>query len=236
MPYTKTILCLANSRKHTSSGRCVAGREIRQVGVGDWIRPVSPRATHEISEEERRFEDGTHPELLDLLTIQMTSHVPNQHQQENHEIDTGYYWLRTRKATWNETLAAVEQVNGPLWINAYSTYNGQNDQVPADQLPNLGRSLYLIRPENLRLVVSVDGAQVWESASQSARPTSPFPAIHYRIIVTDPIIENRRISRTSREHTMPDDTLVCASLGELHTDNYAYKLAAAIITPQRAGQ
>jgi hypothetical protein len=35
--YTKTIVCLANSRK-PPSGRCIAGREVTQTGFGNWIR------------------------------------------------------------------------------------------------------------------------------------------------------------------------------------------------------
>src|SRR4051812_9295660 len=45
MAVTKTIDCLANPRK--LSGRCLAGKEPSGSSVGQWIRPVSARATEE---------------------------------------------------------------------------------------------------------------------------------------------------------------------------------------------
>ena len=67
--YTKTILCLANSRK--LGGRCVAGREIGENGVGQWIRPVSNHGHGEVSEADRRFENGVDPMVLDIVEIPM---------------------------------------------------------------------------------------------------------------------------------------------------------------------
>ncbi len=83
MGYTKTIACLANSRKPPSGGRCVAGREVTPSGFGAWIRPVSVRPTQEISEEERRYQDGTDPQVLDVIAIQLASAQPQLHQKEN---------------------------------------------------------------------------------------------------------------------------------------------------------
>src|SRR5580658_3890257 len=39
MPETRTIVCLANSRR--LSGRSIAGKEILADGYGKWIRPAS---------------------------------------------------------------------------------------------------------------------------------------------------------------------------------------------------
>jgi hypothetical protein len=88
--YTKTIICLANSRKIT--GRCVAGKVTDGETIGEWIRPVSARQTGELSEEDRRFQNGTDPGLFDIVRIPMIEPRPNGFQTENHLIDDGYYW------------------------------------------------------------------------------------------------------------------------------------------------
>lgn len=48
--FTETMICLANSRK--TSGRCIAGKRLTDHL---WLRPVSSRITHEISEYDRRY-------------------------------------------------------------------------------------------------------------------------------------------------------------------------------------
>jgi len=45
------------------------GQDIRRRQVGAWVRPVSARASHEVSEEERRYETGEKAQLLDVVTI-----------------------------------------------------------------------------------------------------------------------------------------------------------------------
>ncbi|MDD5468010.1 MAG: hypothetical protein PHS96_09390 [Anaerolineales bacterium] len=156
MSYTKTIVCLANSRK-PPSGRCIAGLEANSTGFGAWVRPVSNRETQEISEEERRYKDGTDPKLLDVIKIKMIRPVPHLHQQENHLIDDGYYWMKKGIISWDGLLNAVEDPAGPLWINGYSSMYGQNDRIPDDLLNRLNRSLYLVRPDKLKLIIASEG-------------------------------------------------------------------------------
>lgn len=122
MSYTRTIVCLANSRKPPSGGRCIAGREFDGANFGAWVRPISARPTEEISEEERRYDNGQDPQLLEIITVPMSCPNPSGHQTENHVIDDGYYWERKGSITWTQLLGALDAPNGTLWTNNSSTY------------------------------------------------------------------------------------------------------------------
>ena len=98
---TKRIVCLANSRKW--SGRCIAGKEIQEDGrVGDWIRPVSDRDSQEVSEEERQYEDGSDPRVLDVIDVPILNAQPKDYQQENWLLDPEYYWNKIRRVTMDK--------------------------------------------------------------------------------------------------------------------------------------
>jgi hypothetical protein len=155
--YYKTIICLANSRKIT--GRCVAGKEITGNMIGGWIRPISARPTGELSEEDRRFQDGQDPKLLDVIRIPMVEARPNGFQTENHLINDGYYWTKKRTGNWNDLKAALDPIVTPLWNNSSSSYNGSNDRVEETLAKELGSSLRLIEVTDLKIVVAVEGAQ-----------------------------------------------------------------------------
>lgn len=226
----KTILCLANSRK-PPSGRCIAGREMRQGSFGDWMRPVSSRPSREISEEERRYENGIQPRVLDVISIQMTAPAPELHQQENQVIDDHFYWVRQRNVGWMELQQAVEQVTGALWQNGNSSSYGLIDRVQDQVLVRISRSLWLIRPEHLRIIVATEGAQFGDPRR---RVRAKFQAAgqSYLLAVTDPLIERDYLAQPNGEFPL-DDAVICVSLGEVF-HGFAHKLVAAVITPQRA--
>ena len=229
MGYTKTILCLANSRK-PPDGRCIAGRELNGTGFDTWIRPVSARPTRELSLRERRYHDGGDPSLLDVISIEMTGPQPWNHQQENHLIDVSRRWVKRGAMTWQGLQSAVEDVVGPLWLNGNSSYHGQNDRVAEDRIGEFTRSLYLIRTQRLRLVVATEDDL---PPRRRVRAQFEYCGHFYRLPVTDPFIEDSLLARDDVEIRV-SEAILCVSLGEpFH--GFAYKLAAAVMTPKRAG-
>src|SRR5262245_39731237 len=144
--YSKKIVCLATSRK--PGGRCVAGREILEGGLGGWIRPVSARSTAEINLEERQYENGGEPEILDILNIPMIGALSRVHQTENHMIDADYYWTKEGTLSWC-VLDNLLDPPGLLWSNGFSTYAGNNDRVPQSETPQFRDSLRLIKPDRV---------------------------------------------------------------------------------------
>ncbi|MFZ5441970.1 MAG: dual OB domain-containing protein [Myxococcota bacterium] len=231
MTYAKTIVCLANSRK-PPSGRCVAGRERHATTFGSWVRPVSERESREVSEEERRYEDGTDPQVLDIITIQMKRPLPHNHQQENHLLDDGYYWKKSGRLSWTDVLSAVDAPQGDLWANGYSTRHGCNDQVPESAIAGYTSSLYLVKPEDLRIVVGSDDNSPYPNRRR-VRAHFKLNGVEYHLVVTDPPVEREYFARNDGEYPI-SEAVICVSLAEPF-NGYAYKLAAAVITPERAG-
>lgn len=226
--YSKTILCLANSRK--MSGRCLAGKEISEGKIGEWIRPVSAREHEEISVHDRRFEDGHVPNLLDKISIPFLAAKPGTFQSENHLIAEDYYWKKTGTAAWAEVESALDKVSGALWVNGHSTQNGTNDQVPEQAAVKLKNSLLLVRPSKLDVSVGVEGG-VFGPAKRKVRTNFTLNQLPYSLSLTDALIEQKYLRGQNGSFPVKN-AILCISLGEVF-NGHAYKLAAALITPDR---
>jgi len=224
--YTKTIVCLANSRK-PPSGRCIAGKEILEGDYGGWIRPVSARLSGEVSEEERRYEDGQDPRVLDIIEVPMIAPAPLSHQVENHIIDADYYWRKTGELSWTRLTHLLDSPD-ELWLSGESTYYGINDRVREDIAAKLTGSLLLIKPDGLTLSVQTEGA-AFGNPRRRVRARFEYRGQGYSLIVTDPVAERTFLPKTDAEYSV-DDTYLCVSLAGVHTDGYCYKLVAAVIS------
>jgi hypothetical protein len=221
--YSKTIICLANSRKIT--GRCVAGKEIAGSKIDAWIRPVSERPAGELSEEDRRFENGQDPRLLDVIRIPMVEPRPHGFQSENHLIDDGYYWTKEREASLDELQAALDNVSGPLWDNSSSSTYGLNDRVEEAAANKLGSSLRLVEVKDLKIVVAVEGAE-FGNAKRRVRGLFTLNGAQYWLSVTDPVVERQYLAGKDGEFKV-GHAILCISLGEPY-GGYAYKLIAGL--------
>jgi hypothetical protein len=222
--YTKTIVCLANSWKRL--GRCVAGREITPEGFGGWIRPISARPDGELNDDEQRCTGGTDAALLDVVEIPFLRPQPEEYQRENHLIDPALCWTKRGAVTWNDLQAAVEDPAGPLWPNGHSSSHGLSDQVPVDLLAEQTRSLYLVRPERLEIVVMPEDVVAGPSRLR-VRAEFSLSGHDYRLAVTDPWVVDEYLAK-GQERTPVGEALLCVSLGEVY-HGCAYKLAAAVI-------
>jgi hypothetical protein len=227
MPATKKIVCLANSRKH--SGRCVAGKEVRADGYGKWIRPVSARPSAEISEEERRYENGVLPRVLDVIRILIIGATPQLYQSENYVIDAEYYWVKEDELSLSDVKQLIDKP-APLWTSNDSTYYGLNDRVKVDIAAKLSNSLMLIEPEELTIKVVTEGAE-FGNPRRRVRADFRHVGTNYSLIVTDPAAERELLAKANAEYE-PRGTYLCISLGEAHTDGSCYKLVATVIGKQ----
>lgn len=226
MSNVKRIICLANSRKYL--GRCVAGKEILTKGSGSWIRPVSARLSGEVSEEDRRYEDGSDPRVYDIIDIPLLKARPHLYQSENYLIDADMYWKKTGTISW-EDLKDLVDLPAPLWVNGDSSYNGVNDRVAMQVASQLDHSLVFIEPQELTIHVQLEGAD-FGNPKRKVRADFIHNGEHYRLAVTDPLAERAFFARDNGVYPL-QDAYLCISLGEEYQGS-CYKLVATILSKQ----
>ncbi|MBI5427046.1 MAG: hypothetical protein HZA02_02070 [Nitrospinae bacterium] len=228
MKYSKKIICLANSNRHNE--RCVAGKEALENGViNGWIRPISARPGAELSRQERCYENGVEPRVLDIINILILESKPHSHQTENHLIDHSARW--TKKGVWPwEDLEKIVDTPSTLWINDGSSYYGMNDRIPAEQASSLLGSLTLIKLKSLVIQVAIEGKE-FGNPRRRVRASFEYHNEYYDLVVTDPVVEEEFLARTDSNYPL-SDAYLCISLGEIY-EGYCYKLVAAVIRKPR---
>lgn len=223
MPGIKRLVCLANSRK--LHGRCVAGREWNGSEAGRWIRPVSDRADGEVSEYERQYEDGSDPQVLDVIDVPVLGARPRDHQTENWLLDPRYYWVKAGRISSFDLPALADPV-GPLWVDGHSTYSGRNDKVPMAVAGSVVDSLRLLHVARLRLVVCRPG-EAFGNNKRRVQGRFRHANREYALWVTDPVRERAYLAKLNGAYDIGACYLT-VSLGEPYEDA-CYKLIAAVI-------
>lgn len=178
-----------------------------------------------VSATEQVLDTGNAVKVLDVFRLRLLEPKPKHHQQENHLLDPDMQWTYVGRATWPQVRDAADSVNGPLWINGTSSYRGTNNQVPEADLPTLTRSLYLVKPENLRMWVGTGF-----TGKREDYVLFRLSGHDYGLKVTDSWVLQQY--DTKGVFAIPEAVL-CISLTPAW-QGYGYKLAAAVITPERA--
>lgn len=222
MPETKQIVILANSKKHWTSaehnGRCVAGTVWNDPLV--WIRPVSHRPGEEVSFYERKYDNGTEPQLMDVVEVPVINAKPSGHQRENWLIDPEEWWEKVDECGWDD-LSDSATHRGPLWTPGSASAQYENNRVPAHQISGITDSLRLIRVPRFE----VGARWVWGKKHVDGRFT--FDGIDYVMRVTDPWMEAEYWTKKSGWYDRGECYLTI-SLGESY-GGYFYKFIAGVI-------
>jgi hypothetical protein len=74
----RELVCLANSAK--LSGYCFAGIDL---ATGEWIRPIGSGEHGAITRREQIMDNGRTPQLLDVVSVRLTTRDPIPGQPEN---------------------------------------------------------------------------------------------------------------------------------------------------------
>ena len=201
MADVKQIVCLANSRK--LAGRCIAGREWTESGAGNWIRPVSKRDNQEVSEYERQYEDGSDPQVLDIVQVPVLEPKPDNFQTENWLLDDEYYWQKVGRLSQLELPKIVDPVE-PLWADGYSTYNGRNDKIPLESAGEVVSSLRFIRVPRLKLSVFAPG-EAFGNAKRRVQGQFDHAGSRYALWVSDPGYERTYLAKLNGTYDFGDE-------------------------------
>jgi len=218
----KTIICLANSRKNGES--CIAGKEIKNNQIGQWVRPVSGRLKGGITLEEQAYGIESYPKLLDVIRVPIIRVCPSVYQNENWLIEPKIRWEKTGSCNVS-CLEKLATKTGPLWINGYSSKNGENNYVPIDETKSFISSLILIDVDDLVLSISeFEGAR-------KLRGTFSLGKTVYDLPITDRSVESSYDHRRPGKYSLGRSYLTISLAQEFQGN--AYKLIAAII-PQNS--
>ena len=216
---------MANSYK--TGGTCIAGREVLQSAYGSWIRPVSSRATAEISVPEARYDNGSNPKVLDIIDVPLLDAAPQHHQTENHVIDTARRWIKVGELPRDAVTELVEH-RPTLWINSDRTKAGAFNCISQAEAATQRDSLVLIKPEDFAVEIA---SSTWDGRTKKTyRGHFTFNDVYYNLTITDPVVRDLFAAKDRGDYAVKDAYL-CVSLTEpFPQDGRCHKLVASVIS------
>ncbi len=144
------------------------------------------------------------------------------------EQDQG--WTKERTATLHEVRNALDVVDGDLWDNSSSSYNGVRDRVEVSLAEKSRSSLKLIEVDNFQISVDIEGA-AFGNAKRKVRGMFSLNGVQYSLAITDPAVERVYLASNNDAYNV-GKAILCISLGEPY-QGYAYKLIASVILPTK---
>lgn len=218
------MVVLANSKKH--GGYCMAGKALDAAGhIRGWMRPVTDVVEDGLSMRRTLCSDGRQAAVLDVVSQEWGPDVPALHQRENRLMGPAML-LRCGRVAWDDIPTLADDASSGLWIDGHSSSCGLNDRVPACRLSHLPGSLQLIATHDLvlRRTSGYEGQIKYRAEFRIGEQ-------RYNLALTDMVATSWLINV---QQLVLADAYVCVSLAAPFHDGFAYKLASAVITKERA--
>lgn len=224
MPVYKTLIILANSRKH--GGRCLAGREVlnpNPLRLGDWIRLVPDDAGSEAHLNNLVGVSESDLQPLNVVQVPIEKEVPIRGQPENAKYSAKDPWRHIIKIELSGALIAeLSEEPSHLWDEKES----KSDRVAADGelIANVGWSLVMLRVSEARFHGVVNSKRLHFVCAMGS----------YDLKITDEAFTDANTSNGVWQRPDAAEFLVCISLGEpfsghLLDKQYHFKLVATIL-------
>jgi hypothetical protein len=231
----KRIVVLANSVK--KSARCVAGREItlgNPVSIGAWLRPISDELEGELLPKHMKISGSQAVEPLMIVDVPVEAHAGDAVHPEDWRV-TGATWSYVDAFPATRLPALVDKPDS-LWFEK----GNASDSVTPARLATIKnhQSLYLIRPEGLRVRCWREHNPFKGYPQKKTRAIFTYRGIKYDMSFTDPIATRLYCGvypstdngAAPDEKALPfgDNCLICVSLTLLFKGNH-YKVVATVL-------
>ncbi len=229
----KRILVLANSiKKHA---RCVAGVEVEsgRDPISNWVRPVSGESQGELEPRHMRITGAWDVAVLDIVDVPVVRRAADPVHPEDWVVDTGRTWTYVQSMPGG-IVRALEETPADLWLEEPAHSDRVSGAFLLKRLPR--QSLYLVRPEGLRIELTVEHNAFKNKDQRKTRARFGYNGHEYHMGVTDPIFTHRFCSAypavgaaaTIVRPPYGDRCLLCVSLTP-EFNRYHYKVVATIL-------
>lgn len=220
----KIILVLANSIKHDPA-RCIAGRVLscQESGLNleSWIRPVSRHGEGEVFPAQYVLTDGSIPQPLDIIEVEVESPANDSTQPENWLLPSEIKkWNKIRRVSFKDVSHDLFERPGDLWLQP----RVKTDRATKDYINKYppSQSLYLL---------SLDNVMLSSENGRRYRISFIYEGTPYNLSVTDPLIDKVVNGQFFKKL---NNAMVCVSLAPsfLNTHDgveYHFKIAATVI-------
>lgn len=172
-----------------------------------------------------QYQDGSDPQILDIIDIPVLGPQSTDYQAENWLLDPERYWGKAGTFDPNRLSEMLDPI-ASLWINGNKSYHGLNDRISLESVLSISGSLRLIHVESLTLRVFSPG-ETFGNPKRRVQGRFRHSGMEYALWTTDPKYERTYLAKPDGTYELGHCYLTI-SLGEPYQD-FVYKLIAAVI-------